>query len=204
MKIGVLDYGMGNIQSIKNAIEYLGYKADLISKPDDIEKYDFVILPGVGAFPNAMKRLQESGLTTAIYSHVENNKPILGICLGMQLLFSKSLEFEESQGLDLIEGEVLPFKNRINMKVPHMGWNNTKTNKDEFKDFEGDYYFVHSYFCLPINPNVILFKTNYEISFCSAVNVDNKIFGLQFHPEKSQKLGLSLLKYIITICSKQD
>ena len=202
MKIGIIDYGMGNIQSVKNAIKKIGYSANLISNPKDVSNCNFLILPGVGAFPNAMKRLNESGLDKAIFKHVELQKPILGICLGMQLLFSKSYEFGEAPGLDLVKGDVLPFSDYIKEKIPHMGWNNAYTRKSGYKNFEGDYYFVHSFFCKPRNPEDVLFSSNYGIDYCSAVDIDNRIFGVQFHPEKSQTLGLNLLKFIIGICSK--
>jgi glutamine amidotransferase len=204
MKIGIIDYGMGNIQSVKNAIEKLNYSSHLVSNAQDISNYDFLILPGVGAFPNAMSRLEETGIDKAIFKHVELQKPILGICLGMQLLFSKSFEFGEVAGLDIVKGDVLPFVDYISEKIPHMGWNNTFSIKPEYEGFEGDYYFVHSFFCKPINSKDILFSTSYGIDYCSAVEIENRIFGVQFHPEKSQTLGLNLLKYIIEKCLKKD
>jgi len=203
MKIGIIDYGMGNIQSVKNAIEKLGYSADLISDPTALPNYSFLILPGVGAFPNAMNKLKESNLDKAIFKHVELQKPILGICLGMQLLFSKSYEFGEKAGLGLVDGEVLPFSNYITEKVPHIGWNNAFAKKSEYTNFEGDYYFVHSFFCKTNNPEDVMFVSNYDIDYCSAVEIENRIFGVQFHPEKSQTLGLNLLKYILQKCSRK-
>ena len=200
MKVGIIDYGMGNIQSVQNSILHIGYSSDLVSQPDQLSDYTLLILPGVGAFPEAMSRLISTKLDLAILNHVSQGKPLLGICLGMQLLFSYSLEFDKTKGLDLISGSVLPFKDKISEKIPHMGWNNVTSLDARFKDFEGDYYFVHSFYCRPERQEDVLFETNYEIDFCSAVSRNNQVYGVQFHPEKSQHLGLGLLKKIIEGC----
>jgi imidazole glycerol-phosphate synthase subunit HisH len=200
MKICIIDYGMGNIKSVSNAIENLGKEADLISDPKLIDNYHIIILPGVGAFKRAMEVLSEKKLDIAIKKAVSNGKKIIGFCLGMQLLFSSSEEFGYSEGLNLINGVVLPFDKEINLRIPHVGWNTAHSNNDDFKDFEGDYYYVHSFYCKPSNKNEILFKTDYGIDFCSAVMKDNQIFGFQFHPEKSQKNGLRLLEKVIEVC----
>ncbi|MHB1105209.1 MAG: imidazole glycerol phosphate synthase subunit HisH [Lutibacter sp.] len=200
MKICIIDYGMGNIKSVSNAIEHLNKKADLISDPSLIDNYDIIILPGVGAFKRAMEVLNERKLDIAIIKAAKEGKRIIGFCLGMQLLFSSSKEFGNSEGLNLIEGEVLPFNNEINLRIPHMGWNTAYSHRDDFKDLEGDYYYVHSFYCKPSNENEILFKTDYGIDFCSAVIKNNQIFGFQFHPEKSQKNGLKLLKKVLELC----
>lgn len=200
MKIGIIDYGMGNIQSVQNSILHIGYSSDLVSQPDQLSDYTLLILPGVGAFPEAMSRLISTKLDLAILNHVSQGKPLLGICLGMQLLFSYSLEFDKTKGLDLISGSVLPFKDEISEKIPHMGWNNVTSLDARFKDFEGDYYFVHSFYCRPEKQEDVLFETNYEIDFCSAVSRNNQVYGVQFHPEKSQHLGLRLIKKIIEGC----
>ncbi len=197
MKIGIIDYGMGNIKSITNAVNHLNHTASLLTNPDSINDYDFLILPGVGAFSEAMSKLNETGMNHAIIDCVKNGKKILGICLGMQLLFAKSYEFGETTGLGLVEGDVVPFDKEIALKVPHMGWNEAIATDNYFKDLSGDYYFVHSYYCLPKKKEVTLFLTNYGINFCSAINLNSQIYGVQFHPEKSQHLGMNLLKRIL-------
>ncbi len=197
MNIGVIDIEMGNIASVKNALEKLGYQPFLAKNSDDLGKADFMILPGVGAFPEAMSRLKNLGLDQSIKSKLSEGSILLGICLGMQLLFTKSYEFGENEGLDLIKGEVLPMKKEIQLIIPHMGWNNVSTNIKEYKSHESDFYFVHSYYCKVEDENDILFKSDYGMEFCSGVIRDNQIFGLQFHPEKSQEPGLKLLNHII-------
>ncbi len=197
MKVGILDYGMGNITSVANALVKIGHHPELISDPDKVQSSDFLILPGVGAFSKAMERLKESNLDEAIHESVNSGKRLLGICLGMQLLFTKSLEFGINDGLNLIEGDVLPFKDVMSDKVPHMGWNNAKSKNSNFDSCEGDYYFVHSFYCKPKSEEHILFTTEYGVEFCSAVNANNQVFGVQFHPEKSQTLGLKLLNEIL-------
>jgi imidazole glycerol-phosphate synthase subunit HisH len=200
MKVCIIDYGMGNIKSVSNAIEYLGKEADLISNPKLIDNYDIIILPGVGAFKRAMEVLAERKLDVAIKKAANEGKRIIGFCLGMQLLFSSSKEFGYSEGLNLIEGEVVPFNKEINLRIPHMGWNVAHSYKDDFKKLEGDYYYVHSFYCEPVNENEILFTTNYGVDFCSAVIKNDQIFGFQFHPEKSQKNGLRLLEKVLELC----
>lgn len=197
MSIGILNYGMGNITSVYNALQKIGLPAKVIYEPEEISKFDQIILPGVGAFKQAMQNLGEKGLDAALNDHVDRGRRLVGICLGMQLLFSKSFEFGETKGLDFIEGEVLPFKDDINLTIPHMGWNNTLSSVEEFNSFESDYYFVHSFYCKPKNPSNILFRTTYGIDFCSGVKESDTIIGFQFHPEKSQHSGLALLKQIL-------
>jgi len=197
MNIGIIDYGMGNIRSITNAVNHLHHSATLVRSPDALRNYSFIILPGVGAFAQAMAKLKMSGMDEAIIESAKDGKKILGICLGMQLLFSKSYEFGETAGLDLIKGDVIPFTKEIGLKIPHIGWNEAISENPHFKDFSGNYYFVHSYYCFAQNKKHVLFSTNYGFDFCSAASVDNHIFGVQFHPEKSQHLGLRLLKQIL-------
>ena len=197
MNISILNYGMGNITSVYNALQRIGIHCDVIYEPEEILKCDSVVLPGVGAFKQAMQNLRNKGLDSALQRHVDSGKKIVGICLGMQLLFSKSYEFGETEGLGLIEGEVLPFREEIDLSIPHMGWNSVISSLNEFKEFERDYYFVHSYYCSPADENEILFKTEYGIEFCSAVKKSNTIYGFQFHPEKSQNAGLSLLEKVL-------
>lgn len=195
MKIGILNYDQGNIKSLKNAINHIGYECDLVSSPSRIMDYNVLFLPGVGAFDNAMNCLESNGLIDPINEFVSNGKKLIGICLGMQLLFDRSLEFGDFKGLGLIKGEVLPLIEKTHLKVPHVGWNNINSTRND-QHLEGDYYFVHSYYCNPKNAKDILFTIFYGNEFCCAVKKDN-IIGFQFHPEKSQKKGLELLKWIL-------
>ena len=190
---------MGNITSVINAVRRLNFEADLVSIPDQLSIYNCLILPGVGAFGKAMTALRETGMDIAIRAEAKQGKKIVGICLGMQLLFSSSEEFGSHEGLGLIEGKVMPFEEKIDLAIPHMGWNHAKSNLPDFEDFQGDYYFVHSFYCKPRNAGDILLMTDYGTAFCSGVMLNNQIFGLQFHPEKSQKLGLSLLEKVLTV-----
>lgn len=203
-QIGIVDCGMGNIQSVKNAVNAIGYEATLESDPQKLQSYDLLILPGVGAFKSAMDRLNETKIDKAIVDFSQKGKPIVGICLGMQLLFSRSFEFGEHAGLGLIKGEVLPIEAKPNFKIPHMGWNDVKSCNDDFIENESDYYFVHSFYCKPFYSKDVLFTSNYGFDYCAAVSSENKIFGLQFHPEKSQKAGLKLLTKILAICLSKD
>lgn len=195
--IAIIDYGMGNLTSVKNSLEFIGYSAQLVEQKDELANYDTIIIPGVGAFAKAMEALQTSGMDMAIKDFAKQGKKIVGICLGMQLLFEESYEFGYCQGLGLIEGSVLPFSETIDLSIPHVGWNEIEAQLEEFAPHNGDYYFVHSYYCQPKKKENILFTTNYGIEFCTGVIDDNQIFGLQFHPEKSQKKGLELLKKIL-------
>ena len=197
MKVCIIDYGMGNIKSVSNAIENLGKEADLISDPKLIDNYDIIILPGVGAFKRAMEVLTEKKLDIAIKKAVSNGKRIIGFCLGMQLLFSSSKEFGYSKGLNLIYGEVLPFDKKINLRIPHMGWNNISIKKKHpiLNNLDNDsrFYFLHSYYCDIKDNNYQLASTDYEFEFTSIFNYEN-IYGIQCHPEKSHQSGITFLK----------
>ena len=192
--IAVIDYGAGNIFSVKNALNFLGLEGELCSEPDVIRKADKIILPGVGAFPDAMSMLEERGLVEVVKEEAQK-KPLLGICLGMQILFEKGYEFEETPGLGLIEGYVdkliAPGK-----KIPHIGWNDTEIiNKSPLiKDMkEGDMvYFVHSYKAVTADENISL-KAHYGQDVPALVFREN-VYGTQFHPEKSGEVGLNILK----------
>jgi glutamine amidotransferase len=196
MSIAIIDYKMGNITSVLNSLHFLGLDVTLVSDKSILGEFDTIILPGVGAYSKAMEDLESSGMSKVIVDSAKNGKKIIGICLGMQLLFSKSFEFGECKGLDLIEGEVLPFKGETQLRIPHMGWNSVNAALQDYEEHNGDYYFVHSFYCKPKFEKDILFKTNYGFEFCSAVKKDN-IYGFQFHPEKSQKNGLKLLENIL-------
>lgn len=193
--IAIIDYGAGNIFSVKNALDYLGIENMLTSAPKAIENADEIILPGVGAFPWAMKKLNESGLVPLIKEQAKI-KPFLGICLGMQLIFDKSYEFGETEGLGLISGNVKKLE-RENLSVPHMGWNSLIYNQEcpILKDIdEGEYvYFVHS-FAAECGNNSVAAYCDYGGKVTALVHDGNYVYGTQFHPEKSGKTGLKMLK----------
>lgn len=186
---------MGNIKSVQNALAYLGYQSEITDKIKKIEQAKFLILPGVGAAGEAMKNLKEKNLIEVIKKVTQNKIPLLGICLGMQILFSYSEE-NDTNCLDLIKGKVRKFKLKENYKIPQIGWNNVKM-KGNFANKAEYYYFVHSYYCDP-EENVTIGETDYGIHFTSMIQKDN-IIGCQFHPEKSGEKGLQLLKKIITL-----
>lgn len=196
--IAIIDYKTGNLFSVKNAFDKLGVETIITSDVSMIKKADKLLLPGVGAFENAMKNLKELRLDTIICDEIKSGKPILGICLGMQLLFNSSEEFGYHEGLNILEGKVVKFNfaNEPALKIPHMGWNSLTncTNSRLFSDLENQFvYFVHSYHLLTDNKNYKQIMTNYGYDFCSAIEYNN-IFATQFHPEKSGDVGLSILK----------
>jgi len=201
--IGIINYNMGNLASVYNACHLLDGKAQIVSDPSQLQKFDKLILPGVGAFGDAMEHLRDTGMQEAILEYAKSGKPMLGICLGMQLLFESSCEFGEHKGLGLIDGHIVKFdksKMHEDTKVPHMGWNVIKT-KDEHTLFEGledpYLYFVHS-FHVKTNEKNVIGKTEYGYDFVSAVHKDN-IYGFQPHPEKSHDNGLKILKNFINL-----
>ncbi len=204
MKIAIVDYNMGNLRSVQNAMQKIGHPAVIEKEPNKIAEYDKLILPGVGAFGDAMEHLRSSGMDEAIKEFAASGKPLLGICLGMQLLFDKSYEFGEHEGLGLIRGEVVPFDTSRfphRLKVPHMGWNELFVQKRS-PLFEGlpkafYLYFVHSYHVVCEQEQTIG-KTLYGYEFVSAVQKAN-IFGFQPHPEKSHDVGLAILKNFVEL-----
>lgn len=201
--IAIIDYGMGNIHSVQKALEFCGAKTRVTNKPADIHNADKVILPGVGAFADAMDELKRNGLIEVLAEYTKNKKPFLGICLGMQLLFEGSDEAEDSKGLAVLKGRVKLFDKKMGLKVPHMGWNQLKKAADKcplLKDIaEGSYvYFCHSYYPKPNDTKVVTAKTDYGIGFVSMVWRDN-IYGVQFHPEKSQNIGLKIIKNFVDL-----
>jgi len=197
--IAVIDYGMGNLRSVQKAFEAVDATAQVTSDPAAILNADSVVLPGVGAFKDCMDNLTRLHLVDAIHKTIQSGKPFLGICLGLQLLFDQSQEFGVINGLGVLPGKVVRFhpENDPAMKVPHMGWN-TVTVKNPSPLFDSDnrpayYYFVHSYYVVPDNPAIIATTTQYGVEFVSGIEKDN-IHAFQFHPEKSQKSGLALLR----------
>lgn len=200
--IGIIDYNMGNLASVYNACHLLDAHADIVKDPAALKNYDRIILPGVGAFGDAMEHLNETGMNEAIHEFSKTGKPMIGICLGMQLLFNSSEEFGEHKGLGLIDGEIVRFdksKMHEDSKIPHMGWNTIINKSNElFHGLENPYlYFVHSYHAQTSDKNVIGY-TEYGYKFASAVNKDN-IYGFQPHPEKSHDNGLRILKNFMAI-----
>ncbi len=197
--IGIINYGIGNLQSVKNSLDYLKIPHKIISRQEEIDKCDKIILPGVGAFGPAMEKLNQIGFSKKIMEFAKQGKPILGLCLGMQLLFETSLEDGQHKGLGLIKGKVLSFKDKAkNLPVPHIGWNNLKIKSSTsplFKNIDDNscFYFVHSFYCQPTKKTATIGETEYGIKFASVINI-GKIFGCQFHPEKSQSAGLKLLE----------
>lgn len=197
--IAIIDYGVGNLFSLKSSLEAIGAKAVVTGDESVIKSADKLILPGVGAFEDAARKLKGSGLGSVIKSEADNGKPLLGICLGMQLLFDKSYEFGCFEGLGLIKGEIRPIAERIpkGYKIPHIGWNKLDIKNYGCKIFkylkEGDYaYFVHSYSTVGCDESVTA-TTEYGTDLVAAVAKDN-IYGCQFHPEKSSAVGLGILK----------
>lgn len=197
--IGIVNYGMGNLASVKNAFDFLDIKARIINNPIELKNQDKILLPGVGAFGRAMENLTKSGFSEVIQELViEKKKPILGICLGMQLLLGSSTEHGLHKGLDIIKGQVLFFGDSIsNLTIPHVGWNEVRFRAKTKLFFEmpadPTFYFVHSYYCALTDPEQIAGITDYGIMFHSALE-NEYIFGCQFHPEKSQKNGLSVFR----------
>lgn len=196
--IAIVDYGMGNLRSVEKALKACGVEAILTSDSNEISGSKGVVLPGVGAFYRGMENLAKLNIIPAIYEATESGKPILGICLGLQLLFTESQEHGLHKGLDIIKGSVRKFQQDV--KVPHMGWNNVKFKIQNAKSkiFDGVpdnsyFYFVHSYYVEPEDKSLIMATTEYGREFTSAVRKDN-IVGVQFHPEKSTSLGLKILE----------
>lgn len=202
--IGIVDYNMGNLASVKNAFRKLGHEAAVESDPDKFYTYDKLILPGVGAYGDAMEHLKARGMDEAIKHFAASGAPMLGICLGMQLLFETSQEFGHNEGLGLIKGHVQAFDSarfEHPLKVPHMGWNRMFTKEHplfEGLDDEHYLYFVHSYHAVCEDPANTIGRTEYGYSFTSAV-ANGNVMGIQPHPEKSHKNGLQILQNFINL-----
>jgi glutamine amidotransferase len=206
LMISIVDYGMGNLRSVKKAFESLGYSVALNRNPKEILSSSGLVLPGVGAFGECMKNLEEYGLSEPIKEFIYNGKPFLGICLGLQLLFEESDESPGIRGLGVLKGRVIRFSFDKKLKVPHMGWNRVDIDT-ELPIARGIknrswFYFVHSYFPEPKDEGIIVGRTQYGIEFTSAVQKEN-IFACQFHPEKSSSTGLKLLENFALMCEKR-
>ncbi|MCE9625187.1 MAG: imidazole glycerol phosphate synthase subunit HisH [Deltaproteobacteria bacterium] len=200
--IAILDYDMGNLRSVSKALEHVDGQCQVTRDPKAVAKADKLVLPGVGAFKDCMENLRSYGLIEPIREFIASGRPFLGICLGMQLLMDESEEGGKHAGLGIIPGKVLRFSPQLGLKVPHMGWNQVNLSGQPrlLKGMEGEFvYFVHSYYVAPEQTKkVTAATTEYGVNFTSSLESDN-IFATQFHPEKSQKVGLGLLKRFVKL-----
>lgn len=196
--IRIIDYGVGNLFSLRSSLRAIGIDADYTGNPAEIRKADKLILPGVGAFRDAREALRSTGLDRVVQEEAGKGKPLMGICLGMQMLFDRSYEYGEYEGLGLIPGEIVPMEGRIpkELPIPHIGWNELMLKQPSplmKNTANGDYvYFVHSYYA-ETPAEYVIATTDYGVEMTAAVQNDN-VYGCQFHPEKSSEVGLSILK----------
>jgi imidazole glycerol-phosphate synthase subunit HisH len=201
--VAVIDYGMGNLDSIRRALEECGGAVTVTDQPDEIQRCDRIVLPGVGAFPDGMANLRQRGLDTFLRREVVDlGLPFLGICLGMQLLFGTGFEVHETAGLGWFDGEVRRLEPRDSERLPHVGWNSLSDVRDcpLLAGLSGteDFYFVHSFHCRPRDPAVIRARSDYCGGFAAVVGRGN-LYGVQFHPEKSQKAGFRVLRNFLSL-----
>lgn len=205
-KVCIIDYGVGNVTSVKNVLNFIGFEPFVSADPKILERSDFLILPGVGSFEDGMNNLKKKGLVEILKKEVlENKKPILGICLGMQLFATKGHEYGEHEGLDFIKGEVLKIDNSKNgLRLPQIGWNDVNLSKKckLAKNFEKDpiFYFVHSYYFKPEDDEVIAGTCDYGEKITAMIESQN-IYGTQFHPEKSHTDGIRIIKNFLNLDS---
>ncbi len=204
MSIAILDYGMANLRSVQKAFEHVGHPAQIISKPEQLDGVDKLVLPGVGAFQDAVATLRSAELIVPILRHIEQNKPFLGICLGLQMLFDVGYEDGEHKGLGVLRGKCIRFDvdQTMGLKVPHMGWNQLDVKRPSpiLRDLPtgAGVYFVHGYHVVPDDASIIATTTDYGRPFVSSIWRDN-IMATQFHPEKSQAVGLQILNNFATL-----
>ena len=211
MSISIIDYGRGNLRSVQKAFETVGHEAQIISRAQDIERAERLVLPGQGAFKDCMATLESQGMVAPLRSYLVSGKPYLGLCLGLQILFDWSEEHGGAEGLGVIAGKVPRFASPLrgeggeHLKVPHMGWNSAEFVGDQplFAGIESGtyFYFVHSYYVAPEDEAVAAARTRYGIDFVSAIR-KGPIMATQFHPEKSQKAGLSVIKNFCELSSE--
>jgi imidazole glycerol-phosphate synthase subunit HisH len=210
--IAVVDYGMGNLRSVQKALEKVGADAVVTSDKGVIADSAGMVLPGVGAFADCMKNLDRYHLTGPIKDFIAAGRPFFGICLGLQLLFTEGFEFGRHEGLDIIKGSVVRFSgpsfdSRDRLKIPHMGWNQVtwRTHEPPFDAVRDDdyFYFVHSFYVVPEDPDTAAGTTDYGLQFVSALKTGN-VFATQFHPEKSQQKGLSILRSFAALVDRWD
>jgi glutamine amidotransferase len=199
--VGIVDYGVGNLRSIYNALSHLGSSPHLVRRPEDLSVFDRLILPGVGAFQAAMASLKNIGMDSALDQYVTSGHPVLGICLGMQLMCNESAEGGIHKGLGWMDATVRPFKRDVDYRVPHIGWNSVHQTKDTHilnSFIQGsDVYFVHSYYVHCNDESDVILSCEYGVRFVAGFSRNN-IFGLQFHPEKSQVVGLNMISNFLT------
>ncbi len=201
--IAIIDYGMGNIHSVRKALEIKGAQVVVTSNPAEIKKSDKLVLPGVGAFGDAMRELEKRNLDRSIVEHIKDQKVFLGICLGLHLLFESSEESADVRGLGILKGQVKKFQPVGGLKVPHMGWNQIKVRKPlcplfkDLKEFD-EVYFCHSYYPVVDDTRIIAASTEYGIDFTSII-WQNNVYATQFHPEKSQTVGLKILENFVNL-----
>jgi imidazole glycerol-phosphate synthase subunit HisH len=197
--IGIVDYGMGNLRSLRNALDFVGLEVDVFAEPSRIGEFSHLIVPGVGAFGRAMENLRARGFVEPLRAHAAAGKPLMGICLGMQLLASRSLEFGDHEGLGLVPGRVIPFEASEKFPVPHVGWNDLTVVKKHPLLAKAnakravDYYYVHSFYFSAEEPGDVVATSDYGRSFTAIVG-RGSVVGTQFHPEKSQAGGRALLE----------
>ena len=195
--VTIVDYGMGNLRSVQKAFERLGLHAEITDRPEHVLSAERLVVPGVGAFEDAIHELERRGLIKPILRFIESGRPFLGICLGLQLLFEKSYENGVHKGLGILRGDVVRFELSSEYSIPHMGWNQVRqecpTPVMQGIPDESFFYFVHSYYVVPTDPEVIAGTTEYGFRFCSMIRQDN-VFATQFHTEKSHDGGLLLLR----------
>lgn len=194
--IGIVDYGMGNLRSVQKALEKVGAETRICTEPTELAEVQKLVLPGVGAFRDAIRELREKRFVEPILDHIQADKPFLGICLGLQMLFDVSDEDGRWEGLGVIPGKVVRFEDQAGLKIPHMGWNRLEIVGQprllEGLPSDAHFYFVHSYYVVPEEESVIAACTEHGTRFVSAISRGN-LFATQFHPEKSQRVGLKLL-----------
>ena len=197
--VAVIDYGAGNLHSVKNALDFLGAKSIITKNKDEILSADHIILPGVGSFGDAMECINNSGLTDTIRKAADGSRPFLGICLGLHLLFERSEESPGIDGLGIFKGSVVKIPD-CGLKIPHMGWNNIKLAKESriLPDSNEFMYFDHSYYIEPLDSDIISSHTVYGEKLAVSIE-DGNVFAVQFHPEKSGEAGLSILKKFISL-----
>lgn len=194
----IVDYGLANLRSVQKAFEAVGHAAEITSEPERVRAATRVVLPGVGAFRDAIAKLHETGLGEAVKDHIQADRPFLGICLGLQLLFARSHEGGEFTGLDVFPGEVVGFRPQPGLRIPHMGWNLLRLTQPNCPLWKGlptqsAFYFVHGFYAAPTDQNIISGEADYPTPFCAALWQGN-VFATQFHPEKSQVVGRVVLK----------
>ncbi|MBM82807.1 MAG: imidazole glycerol phosphate synthase subunit HisH [Planctomycetaceae bacterium] len=195
--IKIVDYGMGNLRSVQKAFEKIDVEAEICTTAASLDNADKLVLPGVGAFQDAMTVLRQQDMIVPIQQHIESGRPFLGICLGLQLLFDVSYEDGEFEGLGIVPGSVVRFEDQPDLKIPHMGWNQV-SHCGDLKLLEGIpesafFYFVHSYYVVPTDDALTTGRTDHGTEFVSTIQRDN-LYATQFHPEKSQRYGLQLLR----------